>query len=929
MRPVTHDDYDLAAIRRSPWRAFLPLLLLTMGLSANQYVAAGEATPDTQSPPDWVHDALVVTMPAAAVGGCQAGIYTPADNGVRPWRQALIRWVTSRNVRGNAAVLVRQEGPEGGAGLSAIVDPRAEYLFEVSVYSPSKGNFGDEGQDKDLQIWVTVLDANDRVLAAAPVKLIPGDWAPGQVSFASGPSREVRCVVQAKTPQRPPCIYFVEGFRLTRKDYAWWNPQNLFNASRTAVRLRDEREHLIQTLDPDVVAGHNGVYLNWDGFFTQRGIAVGGGQWEQEYNHLAVDDPVVDQFRDDGMARDLDGKEIHGRRLWPGFYMCQNAPGWHSYYRQRLTRVAPEVQLLAQDNICNPSFLGVGGEKVCFCRWCRDGFRHWLRQGWAAEQFHAAGISDPAALDIAEYVKKVQESRIAKGRDAVLADPVLRAYIQFQYASQADRWRDSVAAVKQAAGHPIAVCGNQYGSGGTRPYSVTLSQISDVTLIETGAGPLTLQKRAWDVLASKLGLAAGEYRRPVWLCLSSLLHVPQAAQSQLRMVDGQAWADGSVPMPWATAAGASGWFYDTEARMCRFVQRHRALYARRDRCANVGLVYSLPTHAWREFPTFGFSSAQYQQWFVACAQLLEEAHVPYEVNCWWHPLLGDDRVSLERLARYQVLILPGVDCFTDAQREAVRVFQARGGRVISVACPTLYDADAVPRSAGQTLAAPGERLFEIKPDVLTRYAHASEKPSPETAAEALTAAKEMQAIVFRAVAEDRMLVTDAPSDVWANVWLDDTRQVLALHLVNGNIDMKADRFRPVEGSRWRVHLPATLAVTEALFISPDEPSATKPLSVEVANGWATVIVPRIESYTIVALFSRNALTAADNVAKARRTLWQASVARGGQTDVALDAQLEKVLSLLRSGQLDAGARAAADLARRSGADAIRPAAIEQ
>ena len=919
----------MVAIRRSRWRAFLPLLLLLVGLFANHQVAAGEAMPDAQSPPDWVHDALVVAMPAAAVGGCQAGVYTPADNGVRPWRQALIRWFTSRNVRGNAAVLVRQEGPEGGAGLSAVVDPRADYLFGVSVYSPSKGDFGDEGQDEDLQIWVTVLDANGRVLAEAPVKVVSGDWAPGQVSFASGPLREVRCIVQVKSPQRLPCIYFAEGFRLTRKDYAWWNPQNFFNASRTSVRLRDERELLIKTLDPDVIAGHNGVYLNWDGYFTQRGIAVGGGYWEQEYNHLAVDDPMVEQFRDDGMARELDSKEIHGGQLWPGYHMCHNAPGWHSYYKQRVTRIAPEVQLLTQDNICAPSFLGHG--KGCFCRWCRDDFREWLHQRWTAEQFHAAGIDDPAALNIVEYVKKVQETRIAKVRDAVLADPVLRAYVQFEYASQADRWRDAVAAVKQAAGHPIAVCGNQYGAEGRRPYAVTLSQISDVTCTETGGGgsPLTSQTRAWNVLATKLGLAAGEYRRPVWLILSSRFSSLQAAQSRLRMMDGQVCADGGVPMPLSTAAGSSGWFYDTEARMGRFVQQHRALFARRDRCANVGLVYSLPTHAWRQFSAFGLSPAQYQQWFVAWAQLLEESHVPYEVNCWWHPLLGDDRVSLERLARYQVLVLPGVDCFSDAQREAVRAFQARGGRVISVACPTLYDADAVPRPAGQTLATPGGRLIEIKPDLLTRYAQANEKPSPETATQAQTVAKELQAMVARAVAEDQMLKTDAPSDVWSNVWLDDTRQVLALHLVNGNIDVEADRFRPVEGSRWRVRLPAGLAVTEAVAISPDEPSVTKPLSVEVANGWATVIVPRIESYTIVALYSGKALAAADHVAKARRTLWRASVIRGGKSDAALDAQLEKVLSLLRAGQLNVGATAAADLARQSSEHDIRPAAIEQ
>lgn len=858
-----------------------PSLPLAIVLLASPCWAA-EGTPrNAPSPLDWIHDALVVAMPAAAVGGCQAGVYTPAENGVRPWRHAIIRWLTSRSVRGNGAVLVRQEAADGGAGLSAVVDPQAEYLFEVLVHLPAKGSGFGTPQDTDAQIVASVLDANDRVLAEAPVRLIPGDWASGQVSFASGALREVRCVVRAKSPKHLPCLYFVEGFRLTRKDYAWWNPQNLFNASRTAVRLADERELLMKTLDPDVVAGHNGVYLNWDGFFTERGIAVGGGHWEQEYNHLADADASVDWFRDRGMAKNLSGESLRGyaTRLWPGYNMCHNAPAWHSYYKQRFTRIAPEVQFLSQDNICVPSFLSPG--KGCFCRDCRDGFRDWLKKRWTSQQFHAAGIDDPASLDVVAYVKNAQTT-IAKGGDAVLADPVLRAYVQFSYASQADRWRDAVATAKQAAGHPIAVCGNQWGAGGSRPYSVAISRIGDLVFTEAEADCLAPQKRAETVLATKLGQAAGDYCRPVLLCLSSLFHAPQAARCRLRTVAGQAWADGGLPMPWATAAGASGWFYDTEARLCRFVQQHRALFARRERVANVGLVYSLPTRAWRQFPAFGLASRQHQQWFAACARLLEESHVPYEVNCWWHPLLGDDRVSLDRLRRYQVLVLPGVDCLTDVQQKAVREFQARGGRVVCVACPTAYDADATPRPGGQTLVTKGERSFEIAPQLLARFAKAGEQAPAKPTTEAQSADNALRATLAQAVAGDRMLQTDASSSVWANLWLDHTRQVLALHLVNGNIDEKADQFRAVEGSRWRVRLPAGLSVDRAMAITPDdtaEPSQAKPLPVEVANGWATVVVPRIESYTVVAFYAADALTAANRAANDRRALWRANVTR--------------------------------------------------
>ncbi len=47
-----------------------PSLLLTLILLTNSCWAADRASLD------WVHDALVVAMPAAAVGGSRAGVYT-------------------------------------------------------------------------------------------------------------------------------------------------------------------------------------------------------------------------------------------------------------------------------------------------------------------------------------------------------------------------------------------------------------------------------------------------------------------------------------------------------------------------------------------------------------------------------------------------------------------------------------------------------------------------------------------------------------------------------------------------------------------------------------------------------------------------------------------------------------------------------------
>src|SRR5690606_13928953 len=142
-------------------------------------------------PADWVRDLVVVSMPAAAVGGKKAGVYTAAENGIVPWKQAIIRWLTSRSVRGNGGVLIRQEGPQGGAGLTAVVDLNADYTFEVLIHVPGGSYFGTK-QEESMQVWVAVLDMENNAIAQKQVDIVRGDWTKGSIAFSSGDTREVR-----------------------------------------------------------------------------------------------------------------------------------------------------------------------------------------------------------------------------------------------------------------------------------------------------------------------------------------------------------------------------------------------------------------------------------------------------------------------------------------------------------------------------------------------------------------------------------------------------------------------------------------------------------------------------------------------------------------------------------------------------------------
>ncbi|NGM62475.1 hypothetical protein G5B30_11180 [Sphingobacterium sp. SGG-5] len=804
-------------------------------------------------PTDWVRDLVVVSMPAAAVGGKMAGVYTAAENGIVPWKQAIIRWLTSRSVRGNGGVLIRQEGPESGAGLTAVVDPHADYTFEVLIHVPGGSYFGTKQEDS-MQVWIAVLDITDKVIAQKQVDIVRGDWTKGSIAFSSAETREVRCVVYAKSVKQFPCLYYADEFNLQRDDYVWWNPQNYFNASRTVDKIADNRSLLLEELRPDAVAGHNAVYLNWDRFFADKGVFVGGGNWEQEYNHVSIDDPRLADFEDNGIARDIDGQKIGTSLLWPGYQMCHNAPAYRRYYIDRVTRISPDISLFTQDNINMPSFQGWG--KGCFCTWCKKEFCQWLDKNKTSDIVKRTGIKDFKSFDILSYVGDVKAEIQHQGESFVLRNPVLKVYLLFQYVSQAHLWKDAVDKIKSNANHPIAVMGNQYGNNGEKPFSVALSQIGDVVCTESNIGTnatFAHFDRIKALLLVKLGYASGEFRRPVWLQYSALFHSPVAAKSRLRFISAQSLANNGTPFTWATAPGQSGWFFDTEAAICRFMQDHRHLFSRCDGYANVGLIYSLPTQMWKRSAAFELSPEKYQKWFYAFAMALEEMHVAYEVNCWWHPLLGSDQLSMERLSRYKLLILPGADCFTKEQLAMLKKFKERGGHIITLSMPKLYDENVEPISS--SVLNSGKQLTKLSPDILADYDRFYTTFQP---------------LVTKLLEDHHLIQTDAPKEVWASLQLDEGKKVLSLHLVNGNIDEKQDVFHPVKESTWHIQLPDGVVVERAKIVRLEAPDDIRIVPVQATKGRVRITVPYIEGYTIVSFYAGEALKNAEERSKGRR-----------------------------------------------------------
>jgi hypothetical protein len=351
--------------------------------------------------------------------------------------------------------------------------------------------------------------------------------------------------------------------------------------------------------------------------------------------------------------------------------MDLNAPKWREVVKQGLLRPGAYGDSVTQDNI------GVAlNHSTGFCQWNLRAFRQWLRERHSPDDLRRLGVTDLDRFDVRAYLLDL---RNRAGRESILENPLARQWILFQYVSNLAAWAEMVRDTKAEAIHLGRSCPAVYGNlcrdvVGLSPYQVAQCALGDVVWIETamcqpGFVPSASARCS---LTYKVGWAAGRYRKPVWNVEYPGNHgYPGGIAAQIVMAEAQ--ANGGL-----CYVGFGPGFKDYQ----QFFGRQRALFADRQQYAKVALVYSIPGLGWRSCTPFHGPWIG-REHFCAVGRILEDLHIPYEVLCFGHPDLWEDAEMLARLSRYDAVLLPAVDCMTDAQAAAIAKFSAHGGKVIT------------------------------------------------------------------------------------------------------------------------------------------------------------------------------------------------------------------------------------------------------
>jgi hypothetical protein len=383
---------------------------------------------------------------------------------------------------------------------------------------------------------------------------------------------------------------------------------------------------------------------------------------------FSLADDAVYARHPDWFARDRDGQPIIVGEPRPGpwgllYYTCPNAP-----YRNEAVAFPVLRELLRRYEL-DGLFINAAGFRPCWCGTCarayrRDvgaelprvedwhdlGFRRWVE--WRYERM---------AANFGAMYRVIQEMR--PGCFWTSEFGAITSSRPWQSGQDLFRLREGCSVITTASGDPIA-------TGRPPPWLPAVHAkyaraISDPDVPWATVHPTT--GLAW----RHTGLPIDELR--MWLA---------------QVVAHGAWA-------WHAMTGTPDTHYDRRnlpihAECNAFLKRHEAFFRNARPVAPVALLWSRAS-----LERYGADQPEerYQQEFFGFCEALLGCGLPFTI-------IPDQFLTDERLAPYDVLVLPNAACLSDDAAGAIRRFAAAGKGIVASFATGLHDGEGRPRDAG-------------------------------------------------------------------------------------------------------------------------------------------------------------------------------------------------------------------------------------
>lgn len=374
-----------------------------------------------------------------------------------------------------------------------------------------------------------------------------------------------------------------------------------------------------------------------------------------------------------------------------------------------------------------------------FSEWAQAAFRNYLTDH-SNDRLEELDIDDIESFDI---ISHIEDAGIAPSEtDSPAEDPVFREYLRFQHVEQrrliSEVFERSRSQLSAAERERTTVFGLGFGlqHDWLDPACIYKSDFVDVISIETK--PTVPPNRPHDV-SVKIGRAAGRFEKPVrvWgrmvegFGTAAGLDPTENYPTLLRFHLAQAYANGgrrSMPLTglpnYEADQSVNSWLRsdgtvpDSLTEFVDFVRAHERLLTDVEEASDTAVVVSLPTLLWTRAPEWEARVTDHSHAIGEAAEVLRQEHVPYDVCILDYPPLWDAQEQTERLREYDRIVLPGVECVSDAHRNGIQAALETGTEVIVTGDTPTRDEEYRPRSDMRSLLrnADGARILDTDPE---------------------------------------------------------------------------------------------------------------------------------------------------------------------------------------------------------------------
>jgi len=686
----------------------------------------------------------------------------------------------------------------------------ADFVSYVIYQSTSSGVLGDQIATKTdaatTSLTITGLSPNTTYYFTVRLNLADGTYEDSnQVSVKTLQEREEPALVPTNYQTTFPAP--TDVFIVFYTDYP---PSELFSQTHaTVVGISGKNFER-----PD----QEDYYRSITTFFHNAGLRYTGSTLStfDAYSDIYPDRPDLLE----ATCIDIDNEKIIFE--WENLYwQCTNNPVW----REFLLETAKRSIDCGADGVCIDEWLGTysaaqeaGG---CFCEYCMQGFREYLKEKYGTEELESFGIEDIDNFDYGNFIRE-------QGTDALQPD-----FLDYQMASIREFWHESVSEIRAYAREK-----------GKDVFSVS-ANVPDLMA-------------SWMPIQNELDYLFSEYSYdyppkgrsiPIFKLTRSLgkpvLITPQTANPTLlarsdmttlmKIYTVEAYsARGFLTVPYdVTAQPPEGWTYyyaDMEelSPYYDFIYNNEQCYENLFSTSKIAVLYSYSSARWS-----GTND------FYGISNLLLNSHFQYDVLFAGDDDWIEDNLSLSQLDEYEVVILPKTECLSDQQVSLLLSYAESGGNIFAFGEIGSRDEEdqQVERALLSSLLVEGSHDFG-----LGKFIYSGDSSTKE----------EVGGILSGLI--QPCIQTNANENVvMLEYWNNETHSIV-IHLINYAYDIETEHLSPQENINLEVVLdPELLGKDLSIsYMSPDW-TGIEELSYTLSDGSVEFQVPNLEFYGVVSI----------------------------------------------------------------------------